>query len=170
MGPDTVKRARLLHTTSLRKQRGATLIIALVFMVILAMLGVNVAGTNVMQERMAGNARNKDLAYQAAEYALRDADANRVNGVNWADGPWDGTTAYLLDNGANNPNDAAYWRNTFNWNVARTPATPITGTGVSSSYVVERMTGAGSKAFRVTARGQAPGNATVVLQVTYVLP
>lgn len=167
-----MKKIRHCRAPSFQKQRGATLIIALVFMVILAMLGVNVAGTNVMQERMAGNARNKDLAYQAAEYALRDADTNRVNGINWSAGPWGagGATAYLLDNGVNHANDAAYWRGTFNWGVARTPATPIAGNGVTSSYIVERMTGAGSKAFRVTARGQAPGNADVVLQVTYVLP
>ncbi len=147
-------------------QRGATLVIALVFLVILTFLGVSVATTNTLQERMAGNTRNRDLAFQAAEYALRDADANRTTGINWSAGPWGGGTAYLLDNGANHANDADYWR-TFNWANARTPATPVSGNGVTSSYVVERMTAAGT-AFRVTARGIAPGNSAVVLQVTYV--
>jgi type IV pilus assembly protein PilX len=161
---------RKRHFTSRHSQRGATLIIALIFMVILALLGANVAGTTVLQERMAGNVRNKDLAFQAAEYALRDAEANRTDGNNWMDGPWGagGVTAYLLDNGADHANDAPYWR-AFDWSVGHTPAAPVAGSGVSSSYVIERMT-AGGKAYRVTARGQAPGNADAVLQVTYVLP
>ena len=55
-------------------QRGMALITSLLFMVAALILGVSVMSTNVMQERMLGNARDQDLAMQAAEAALRDAE------------------------------------------------------------------------------------------------
>lgn len=57
-----------------RSQRGLSLITALLFMVAALILGVSVVGINVMQERMIGNAKDRDLAMQAAEAALRDAE------------------------------------------------------------------------------------------------
>ena len=55
-------------------QRGLSLITTLLFMVAALVLGVSVMGVNVMQERMLGNAKDRDLAFQAAEAALRDAE------------------------------------------------------------------------------------------------
>jgi len=56
------------------RQRGLSLITALLFMVAALVLGVSVMSVNVMQERMIGNAKDRDLAMQAAEAALRDAE------------------------------------------------------------------------------------------------
>lgn len=55
-------------------QRGVSLVTTLLFMVAALLLGVSVMGINVMQERMVGNSRDRDLAFQAAEAALRDAE------------------------------------------------------------------------------------------------
>jgi type IV pilus assembly protein PilX len=49
---------------------------ALVFLVILAMLGLAALGNSALEERMAGNAKDENLAFQAAEAALRDAEAD----------------------------------------------------------------------------------------------
>ena len=57
-----------------RRQRGLSLITALLFMVATLILGVSVMSINVMQERMIGNTKDHDLAMQAAEAALRDAE------------------------------------------------------------------------------------------------
>ena len=55
-------------------QQGLSLITTLLFMVSALVLGVSVMGVNVMQERIIGNTRDKSLALQAAEAALRDAE------------------------------------------------------------------------------------------------
>ena len=56
------------------RQRGLSLITALLFMVATLILGVSVMSINVMQERMIGNTKDHDLAMQAAEAALRDGE------------------------------------------------------------------------------------------------
>lgn len=55
-------------------QRGFSLVTTLLFMVAALMLGVSVLSVNVMQERVIGNTKDRDLAFQAAEAALRDAE------------------------------------------------------------------------------------------------
>lgn len=58
-----------LHTP----QRGVTLITGLVFLVILTLISLAAMRTTALEERMAGNARDQDVAFQAAEAAMRDA-------------------------------------------------------------------------------------------------
>jgi type IV pilus assembly protein PilX len=55
-------------------QRGFVLIVALVLLLILTILGLAAAQSTSLQERMAGNARNRDMAFQAAEAGLRAAE------------------------------------------------------------------------------------------------
>lgn len=55
------------------QQRGATLVVGLIFMVALTLLGVMAMKSTLLQERMAGGSRDHSLAFQAAEAALRDA-------------------------------------------------------------------------------------------------
>jgi len=74
----------------IQKQQGAVLIIALVMLLILTLLGVSVMESSVVEERMAGNNLDRNIAFQAAEASLRAGEAqvasfgNRpepVNGV-----------------------------------------------------------------------------------------
>ncbi|MDO9227269.1 MAG: PilX N-terminal domain-containing pilus assembly protein [Pseudomonadota bacterium] len=55
-------------------QSGAALITSLVFLTVLTILGMSTLGTALLESRMAGNARDRNLAFQAAESALRDAE------------------------------------------------------------------------------------------------
>lgn len=64
----------------LRRQHGAVLIVALLFLVILTMLGLTAMSGTTMEERMAGNTRDINVAMQAAEAALRDARRD-INGM-----------------------------------------------------------------------------------------
>ena len=57
------------------RQHGVALIMAMVFLMILTIIGVTVMSTTSLQEKMAGNAQDKHSAFQAAESALRDAEA-----------------------------------------------------------------------------------------------
>ncbi|MBI4755377.1 MAG: hypothetical protein HY778_08175 [Betaproteobacteria bacterium] len=55
------------------RQRGAALVIALLFLVVLTLLGLSSASTGTYEERMARYTRDRNTALQAAEAALRDA-------------------------------------------------------------------------------------------------
>lgn len=70
----------LERRAGVHRQRGAVLIVALLFLVILTMLGVTAMSGTMMEERMSGNSRDINIALQAAEAALRDArrDINRL--------------------------------------------------------------------------------------------
>jgi type IV pilus assembly protein PilX len=56
-----------------RRQAGAVLVVALLFLMIITMLGVASLQSTSSEERMAGNARDSNTALMAAEAALRDA-------------------------------------------------------------------------------------------------
>ncbi|WP_088283471.1 PilX N-terminal domain-containing pilus assembly protein [Ideonella sp. A 288] len=59
-----------------RPRSGFTLIAILVMIVVLAFLALAAVSTGIVQERMAGNARDRNVALQAAEAALRDAEVD----------------------------------------------------------------------------------------------
>jgi len=58
-----------------RKQRGTILFVSLIILLLLTILGVTAMSNVTMEERMAGNLRDGDLATQAAEAALRSGEA-----------------------------------------------------------------------------------------------
>lgn len=62
------------HINNRRRQRGAVLIVSLVFMLILTIIASASMRSSTLQERMAGNAKDTKLAFQAAEAALRTAE------------------------------------------------------------------------------------------------
>ncbi|HNQ03956.1 MAG TPA: PilX N-terminal domain-containing pilus assembly protein [Thiobacillaceae bacterium] len=56
------------------RQNGAALVTGLIFVVVLTIIGITAARMASLEERMAGNMRDRALAMQAAELALRDAE------------------------------------------------------------------------------------------------
>lgn len=60
--------------TYLRNQSGAAFVTGLIFLVVLALLGISAVRTASMEERMSGNLRDRNLTLQAAEMALRYAE------------------------------------------------------------------------------------------------
>ena len=57
-----------------QRQSGAALITGLIFLVVLTMIGITAARMSTLEERMSGNMRDRSIAMQAAEMALRDAE------------------------------------------------------------------------------------------------
>lgn len=55
------------------QQRGSTLLVGVILLIVLMLLGVSAATMSSLDERMARNLRDRDVAFQAAEAALRDA-------------------------------------------------------------------------------------------------
>jgi type IV pilus assembly protein PilX len=58
-----------------RKQHGVALLTAMIFLVVLTLLGIGVFSTTTSEEKMARNFRDKEIAQQAAEAALKEAQA-----------------------------------------------------------------------------------------------
>lgn len=58
-----------------RRQQGATLVVAMIMLVLITIVGFNAMQTTILQERMSGNLRDKEISFQAAEAALREQEA-----------------------------------------------------------------------------------------------
>lgn len=54
-----------------RRQRGVALFVSLVLLIVLTLMGVTALQVTALQERMAGNVREHDIAFQRAEAGLR---------------------------------------------------------------------------------------------------
>lgn len=63
------------------RQRGLSLITTMVLMLATLGLGVAVMGVNAMEERMISGTKDRDLALQAAEAALRDGEQDVASNV-----------------------------------------------------------------------------------------
>lgn len=55
-------------------QRGAVLVISLILLLVMTVLGLAAMHVTRMEERMAGNYRDVNIAFQGAESGLRDAE------------------------------------------------------------------------------------------------
>ena len=75
-------RTQLLHGTNgaLKHQSGAVLPISLIMLLLLTLIGVTGSQMTGLEEKMAGNMRDRNIAFQAAEAALRDAEQD-IRGI-----------------------------------------------------------------------------------------
>jgi len=116
------------------RQRGAVLYIALILLLILTIIGIAAARLQTGEAVMARNDHNHQLALQAAEAALRDAEINLADG-NWSISQFAGNTngLYVLSIEAQGglpsgiPGSIA---DQINWNL--TP--PNSGPGSAMTY------------------------------------
>lgn len=56
-------------------QRGAVLVVSLLLLLVMTLLGLGASQSTRMQERMAGNQRDREIAMQSGEASLRAAEA-----------------------------------------------------------------------------------------------
>ena len=57
-----------------RQQRGAVLAVSLVFLLVITLIAVGSMKNTILEEKMAGNIRDRNLAFQATESAVREAE------------------------------------------------------------------------------------------------
>lgn len=69
-----MKPSRSLPVSPRRTSGGFVLVVALMLLVVLTILGISIMGTNTLNERMTGYLIDRQIALQAAEAALRDAE------------------------------------------------------------------------------------------------
>lgn len=159
------------HATMAR-QNGVALVVALIFLLILTLLGVAAMSTTALEEKMAGNIKDQNTAFQSVESALTVAEntigsAISVNLVV--------ATASVTNDGLHKPGTT-----TPRWSDATSPNVWDTGSdyrtltgfsGVSSpaKYIIEDLgeivdtngeltmpteyRSKGKQLFRITARG-----------------
>ena len=78
-----------------RRQHGAVLIISLLLLLVMTLIGITAMQSSTLEEKMAGNMHNRNVALQAAEAALRVAEADIEAMVSTA--AFDDSGAYYSD-------------------------------------------------------------------------
>jgi type IV pilus assembly protein PilX len=171
-------------------QQGVTLFTALIFLVMLTLLGVNAAQMSGLEERMAGNSRNRDLALQAAQSALKYLLGNKATIANYIPAPTNLTPGVVIGVGLRTidtclPNSPDYWSGvgapdcngatqTFVWTASGSPlGTLVPGMtawaalpnlAAQPQCIVERLPNLGiATRFRVTVRAVGGDPAAVVI-------
>lgn len=176
-GPLRVPRSRC------RRQSGAVLVVSLILLLVVTLLAVGSMRSTTLEERMAGNAGDRNLAFQATESAVREAEVFIESIVSL--GGFDGT-AGLFGQTDTPPSygDPATWSDSANHVVATTnfgsheePRYFISNyTVVSGTEGALNMSGYGDNKgtgdvtiFRITARGVGAGadSAEVILRSQY---
>jgi type IV pilus assembly protein PilX len=166
-------------------ERGAALVAALLFLVILTLLGTTGVMNNTLQERMAGNARNRDLAFQAAEHGIDAANTwmmTKTKATMRALVDTSGTDLIANDGvraaGEAHANDAGYWQDPDKWSTdVISPPDNLSNVVTQPKYVVERLPSYTDNTqvppltydyYRVTSRGVGGAEqAAVILQTLY---
>ena len=176
--------------------RGFSLVTILVMMVVLVSLALAGMNSSLVQERMAGNARDRNIALQAAEAALRDAEADIEANLTTTSAFVAACTGGLClppSMTSVSPTSQPLWQ-TIDWSATAnqsraygsvTAATALPGVSSQPRYLIEQLpplapaSGTSANlasavddapmAFRITARGVGLRASTaVVLQATYI--
>ena len=71
----------ITYQTRLQRQQGAVMIVTLLILLLLTMIGINAMQTNTQEEKMAGNMRNRNLAFEAAEAVLRESEQEFIENL-----------------------------------------------------------------------------------------
>ena len=162
-----------------RSQAGAVLIVSLVLLLVLTILGVSGVQNTTMEERMAGNYRDRFSAFQAAEAALRVGERSVGVYTTFADMDFDGTDGTFDSDKFTGSADPTDPNNYIDVSIAT-----ISGVASTPEFFIERLpkvplptsslvVGFQGKAkdvqyFRVTGKGTGSGGrAEVILQSTY---
>ena len=172
------------------RQRGAALITSLIILLVLTVLGVSAMSTSSLEELMAGNLRDQDLSFQAAEAALKD-------GERYIDS-WGGMPPTATSSGTNNGlyttdefglyeltafDKTNVWANGIATTYGADTGVAISNLGDAATlpmYIIEeedfvakdasfkaQTQREGAYYYRVTARGEgASSNAVTILQTT----
>ncbi|MDZ7663692.1 pilus assembly PilX family protein [Thiohalophilus sp.] len=153
------------------KQQGVVLIVSLMLLVVITLLGISGMRNTTLDERMAGNMRDLQLAFYSAESALREAE-QQIKVISLP--PFNNTNGYY-------ETDSTLWQ-TIDWSDTSAViqvTTTIDEVSAPPAYYVEEMPAtpsdgsleAGiphdSEVYRITARGVGGSTTSVaILQAT----
>lgn len=163
------------------RQNGAVLVVAMIFASILTAIVLSVMRSATLEERMASNSRNNQLALQAAESVARHAEATLFTAAPL--NPFDGGlfVADCSGGGYCAAQSAARWPS-HTWSTAGTTASlpntaayQIAGVPSQPSYIIELVSQEGGQSqkicpkliFRITSRGVGADGAEAFVETMY---
>jgi type IV pilus assembly protein PilX len=164
-------------------QRGAVLVVGLIFLAMLSLMGVAAYSAATQEERMSGNTRDRIRAFEAAEASLRDCESV-LAAVGGGLPAFDGTGGMYT---APAPDQLQVYE-TVNWKNAaqvRVIPTPLADVSIQPRCVVEQVIDievppevrtAGNRpdtltVYRITAMGfGANANTSATVQSMFVRP
>lgn len=158
--------------TAIYKQTGVVLVTSLMILLLLTIIGLSATQVTSLEEKMAGNARDQNIAFQAAESALIAAEnyilavplanmGSTFNGSNGLLGTTNAESDFFLDT---------------TWTANSSQITPLSysesnlGVTTKPRYIIKRLpeSSGTTNFFRITARGTGNVAGTqVILQVVY---
>jgi type IV pilus assembly protein PilX len=171
-----------MKTRAMNRQRGVTLIIVLLLLLIMTLLGLASFKSTIMQEKMSSNLLDRSIGFQAAEAALREAEAVAASRPTFpASGACDANGLCPAPTGSATDR----WRDSST--VWRNATVSLGGLNASApQYIIEPLGSAPnwpgcdreipaqpncfSPRYRITARSTAANRARVVLQINYAAP
>ena len=167
-----------------RQQSGASLVVVLILLLIMTLLGLAALRGTLLEERMSSNLLDRSLSFQSAEAALREGEAlAELQGVPPVVGS--GCVAGVCETPVatdpdrwSDPGFAGWVDATANVSAqASTPEFFIEFMGNSESWlecnVDPKYAGQAicvRPVYRVTARSEADGRASVILQSNFIAP
>lgn len=174
----------MVQSSFWKNERGAVLITGMLILVIVSILGLATMQSTLLQEKMAGNLEQQDIAFQAAESGLRMAEAQMFSYVilpsfNGTGGLYQPTTA-----GTTPRWEIVDWSDPTEYieyqaaDLSATPPAPEIRCIVEylaevdddgSDSVKFGASTASRDMLRITSRGVSPnGRSVVILQTTYL--
>lgn len=168
-----------LRVVDLNRQQGVALLVALVFVTAMTALMVTMSSTSNLEERIASNEQNKQMAFQAAEAIVRYVESDTFDQVPLS--PFNGDAfvdncaeGYCVDQGnqrwmTHDFDEPDVSRSFDNQNVQ------LQGVATQPSYFVELVNMEGGQVggicpkvtFRVVGRGQAADNAEYLVETLF---
>ena len=178
---------------SRKRQTGSALFISLIILVLMMLIGTTAMQTTVLEEKMSGNTRDQNNAFQAAEAGLLDGERDlhkHINSANIFSAACDDALCLPSTTGTPQWLNATYWGSSSTKTRvygAKTGAKALVGVAAPPRYMLEELpdtmphslvTGksysAGPLMYRVTARGSGAAVddsnaplARVMLQTVY---
>lgn len=162
-------------------QRGASLLVVLILLLIMTLLGLAILRGTSLEERMSANLRDRGLGFQAAEAALREGESLASKQPLGTPAPTAGCSAGVCATPV--ATDADRWLDSgFGGWLAATKSMSL---AAPASYFVEYMglaptwPGCDRKVpvdalclaprYRITAKSEADDRAQVILQTNYIV-
>lgn len=158
----------------IKRQAGAVLAISLIMLLLLTLIGITGTQVTGLEEKMTGNMRERNIALQSAETALRAGETSLTQAALGAF-TVAGTNGLYSETGTppkQNDNWASFSTATYS-------AATLSHTASAPLYVIQRLNNVGTSSldagnytenemYRITARGVGgTSNSVVVLQSIY---
>lgn len=178
--------------TSRHGQRGASLVVVMILLVVMTLLGLAVLRSTMLEERMTANLLDRSYGFQAAEAALREGEAlarlPATRAAVPAGGCTNGICAPPVAGVADRWLDAAFAASNWRQGTAANRSAAAAGAEYIVEYMGDGETWIGCSRnkpvsglclrprFRITARSQdgvannANGRAVVLLQTNFIAP